>query len=103
MSTVTVLSVRDLKQGTYGRPFFVPNVASGLRSVALEVNTYAEGNMLYFYPQDFEVQELGEFDDVTGRFTLHPVPVAHGLCSGFVDQEHRVLARMQSSSVVDPA
>lgn len=74
MSIVTVLSVRDIVADTYGRPFFAPNVPSAVRSVRAEVNS-AQGGTLNTNPDDFQLFDLGTFDDQTCRFQLYEQPV----------------------------
>ena len=38
------------------------------------MNRPSEDNQTYQHPEDFDLFELGEFDDTTGRFTLFDVP-----------------------------
>lgn len=73
MAKFAVLSVRDIVADTYGRPFFAPNVPSGARSLRSEVNNPQAG-MLHTNPADFQLFELGVFDDQTCQFELLPQP-----------------------------
>ena len=38
------------------------------------MNRASEENQIYQHPEDFDLFELGEFDDTTGRFVLLDVP-----------------------------
>jgi hypothetical protein len=71
---MVICSIRDSAADAYGRPFFLPSVGVAIRSFTDEVNRAAEDNQIYQHPEDFDLFELGEFDDVTGRFTLLDVP-----------------------------
>lgn len=84
MAILSVLSVRDVVADTYGRPFFTPNVPSGVRSLQKEVNTQSDGNMLADNPDDFELYNLGTYDDQTGAFDLLPRPELVVRCSSLV-------------------
>lgn len=60
------ISVKDLAAGTFGPPFFVPNAGVGMRSFANEVNRVDEKNAMFTNPGDFELYQLGTFDDELG-------------------------------------
>lgn len=73
MTKLAVLSVRDVVADTFGRPFYAPNEASGVRSVRSEVNS-PQGGTLKDHPDDFELYALGTFDDQTCVFELFDRP-----------------------------
>lgn len=73
MTKFAVLSVRDVVADTFGRPFFAPNEASGVRSVRSEVNNPQSGT-LHTNPDDFELYSLGSFDDQLCQFELFDRP-----------------------------
>lgn len=73
MTKLAVLSVRDVVADTFGRPFFSPNVPSATRSVRAEVNNPQSGT-LHTNPDDFELYDLGTFDDQTCLFELYDRP-----------------------------
>lgn len=77
---LVVVSVYDRAAGAYGRPIFVPSVGAALRSFQDEVNRKAEDNTMYQHPEDFELFQLAEFDDVEGRFNglQEPKALAYG-------------------------
>lgn len=67
-------SIKDSAADAYGRPFFLPSIGVAIRSFTDEVNRAAEDNQIYQHPEDFDLFELGSFDDSTGKFDLHDVP-----------------------------
>ena len=70
-----VVSIKDRAADAYGRPFYVPSVGVAIRSFQDEVNRAAEDNQMYQHPDDFDLFDLGSFDDNTGSFDLHEAPV----------------------------
>lgn len=63
---LALFSVRDLKAGTYGQPFALAN-----RQVAMRTfSTWVLNPESFFskFPHDFELFEVGSFDQLTGEF-----------------------------------
>jgi hypothetical protein len=71
---LVLCTVKDRAADAFGRPMFVPSVGVAIRSFSDEVNRKDAENQLYNHPDDFDLYELGEFDDNTGLFTLHDQP-----------------------------
>jgi hypothetical protein len=71
---LVLCSVKDRAADAYGRPMFVPSVGVAIRSFSDEVNRKDSENQLFNHPDDFDLYELGEFDDNTGLFALHEQP-----------------------------
>ena len=71
---MVICSIRDSAADAYGRPFFLPSVGVAIPSFTDEVNRPSEDNQIYQHPEDFDLFELGEFDDTSGRFVLLDVP-----------------------------
>ena len=69
-----VVSIKDRAADAFGRPFYVPSVGVAIRSFQDEVNRASEDNQMYQHPDDFDLYDLGSFDDNTGSFTLHESP-----------------------------
>ncbi len=69
-----MFSIRDSAADAYGRPFFMTSVGIAIRSFTDEVNRADKENQIYMHPEDFDLFELGEFDDETGRIVLLDVP-----------------------------
>lgn len=76
MAKWIVVSVRDSAVDAFNRPAFVPAVGAAVRSFQDEVNRDSPDNMLHAHPEDFELYELGEFDDSIGSFQLFAQPRA---------------------------
>ena len=64
-------AVKDSAVQAFNRPFFVPTTAVATRSFTDEVNRNATDNQMFAHPDDFELWEVGRFDDETG--VLAPV------------------------------
>lgn len=69
-----MVAIYDSAAQAFARPFFVPAIGSALRSFRDEVNRPAEDNAVNSHPSDFELFELGEYDDGTGKFDCPDVP-----------------------------
>lgn len=66
-----IYSLLDTKACVYSTPFFVPNVAVLVRDLTDELKRVGgERNLLASHPQDFELYELGSFDDEVGEFVV---------------------------------
>lgn len=70
----TVVSVRDRAANAFGRPVFVAAAGLAVRSFMDECNRNAADNEMFKHPGDFELFELGVFNDETGRFVLFDDP-----------------------------
>jgi len=71
---LTLCTVKDRAADAYGRPMFVPSTGIAIRSFSDEINRQSEDNQMYNHSDDFDLYELGEFDDNTGLFSLHDQP-----------------------------
>lgn len=67
---LVVCAIFDSALRAYGNPFFVPSTGVAIRSFTDEINRSdtPQGNPLYHHPEDFELFQLSEYDDNTGRF-----------------------------------
>lgn len=61
-----IISVKDTAAQAFTRPVFVPAVPVALRSFRDEVNRSDSKDDLAMHPEDFELYEIGSFDDSTG-------------------------------------
>lgn len=77
---LNICTVYDRAAQAYGRPMFVPSVGVAIRSFTDEVNRNDSENNLHNHPDDFDLYDLGVFDDQTGMFSLHDQPTQ--LCLG---------------------
>jgi hypothetical protein len=53
---------------------FVPSAGVGIRAFTDEVNYDNPDNPLFDHSDDFDLYELGEYDDQTSRITAHDLP-----------------------------
>lgn len=67
-------SAFDSAARCFGQPMYVPAVGVALRSFRSECERVDPTNALYAHADDFELFELGTFDDNTGQFELLPQP-----------------------------
>lgn len=75
----TICSVRDSAAQIFGRPVFVAALGQAVRGFADQVNDPQKDSDLARHPSDFELYELGTFDDVSGEFALvKPRAVSRG-------------------------
>lgn len=65
---LVIVSVRDAKMEAFGRPVFVTTVGGAIRSFDDEVNRDERDNQMFAHPEDFQLYQLGTFDDNTGEF-----------------------------------
>lgn len=63
-----VFAVRDRAADTFGAPFCEVARGRAIRAFSDEINRVHTENQLYQHPEDFDLYELGEFDDSTGVF-----------------------------------
>ena len=66
-----IVAIKDRAADAFMRPWFVPTAAMAIRSFMDEVNRKAEDNQLFHHPDDFDLYELGIFDDSNGRVQSH--------------------------------
>jgi hypothetical protein len=69
-----ICTVYDRASELYGRPMFVPSIGAAIRSFTDEVNRNNADNQLFNHPDDFDLYELGEYDDQTSRITTLDLP-----------------------------
>jgi hypothetical protein len=69
-----ICTVYDRAAETYARPMFVPSIGVAIRSFTDEVNRNDSNNQLFNHADDFDLYELGEFDDQTSRIIMLDLP-----------------------------
>lgn len=69
-----IVSVRDSAANAFGRPLFVQSQGVAMRSFADEVNRVDPQNEMNKHPEDFELFELGTFDDRSGGLMFFDKP-----------------------------
>ena len=75
-----VYTIKDLAAQVCNRPFFLRHAGEALRMFTDEINRDAEDNNLFRHADDYELYELGEYEDTDGSFTLHKAPKL--MCQG---------------------
>lgn len=65
---LVVVAVRDRAAAVFAQPFFVPAVGIAIRSFGDQINLKEANNPMVAHPEDFDLFELGVYDDATGRF-----------------------------------
>lgn len=75
-----VVAIRDRSAVVFGRPAFVTTVGLAVRSFTDEVNREHPENMMSRHPEDFDLYELGTYNDETGEMKSldHPRQIAIG-------------------------
>jgi len=74
-----IFSVRDRAIDAFGQPFYAASVGGAIRGFSDEINRAHENNQLHKHPDDFDLYQLGEFDDATGTFEpTRPQQIAVG-------------------------
>lgn len=63
-----VVAIRDRASDTFGTPLCFAARGQAIRTFSDEVNRRDENNQMYKHPEDFDLYELGEFDDSSGLF-----------------------------------
>lgn len=62
-----IVSVKDRAADGFMRPFYVPRNEMAIRSFTDEVNRSAPDNPIYQHPEDYDLYEIGVFDEDTGE------------------------------------
>lgn len=69
-----ILCMRDRSADVFGVPMFQAAVGTGIRAFSDEINRSAPDNVMNRHPEDFDLYELGSYDDQTCEFVLLPAP-----------------------------
>lgn len=73
MAIRKMFSIRDTKVGTYNAPGYKLTAGEAERDFRTIVNDPKSGP-LHDYPEDFDLFEIGEFDDQTGKIKTLDTP-----------------------------
>lgn len=68
-----ILCIRDRAADVFGQPMFRPSIGAAIRGFADELNRAAQDNVMYQHPEDFDMYDLGVYDDGDGSFVC-PTP-----------------------------
>ena len=72
-----LFAIRDSKTEAFLPPFMMHTIGEAERALVSHCND-AEHNFCK-YAEDFNLFELGSWDNSTGVYSLHPAPVSIGL------------------------
>lgn len=64
-----VVAVKDRAACAFARPYFVPSLGLAIRSFSDEINRAEKDNPLYQHSDDYDLYELGTYDDTTGKLS----------------------------------
>lgn len=77
MKTILV-AVKDLAQNAFMAPASVRHTGQAIRGFVDEVNRKDQTNQCYMHPGDFELWQLGTFDDESGQLDTAPERLMRG-------------------------
>jgi len=66
-----VVCIFDRAANVFGRPAFVASIGLAVRSFQDEVNRSASDNDVFKHPEDFDLMDLGYYNDENGYFETH--------------------------------
>lgn len=69
-----ICSVRDRAADVFGQPFYTPALGQAIRSFSDEINRADEKSTLFNHPEDFDLYELGSYNDADASFELLEKP-----------------------------
>lgn len=71
-----IVAIRDRAAVTFGQPFLVVARGQAIRMFSDAINNSRDpDNAMFHHPEDFDLYELGEFEDSDGRITPNEIPV----------------------------
>lgn len=77
MAIMVIVSIRDNVSQLYMRPEYVVHRNAAIRAFQDEINRQSQPgqqNNLFNHPDDYDLYEMGHWDDVSGEFEIHKVP-----------------------------
>lgn len=77
-----IFSVYDSKVGAFMNPLFLRSRGEAIRMFDNTVNS--GDSFLSKNPEDFTLFELGDWDELSSKFVIHPTPVSVGLAIEFI-------------------
>lgn len=74
-----IFSIRDRAADVFAQPFYQTSVGQAVRSFGDAINSGDKNSNLCLHPDDFDLYELGFFNDEDASFEVHaPKQVAIG-------------------------
>ncbi len=81
----TIFTVHDSKAEAFITPFFCPNRAIAIRTFATAAND--ETHDFHRNAADYQLFEIGTYNDKTSKITQHETPEALGLALTFITND----------------
>lgn len=78
MRKLGIYAIKDISGNSYNQPFFQPTQVHAVRVFRTEINRADPQNLLYLYPQEFELHELGQFNEENGQIELEQKRLCNG-------------------------
>lgn len=103
MKTI-IYALYDRAVAVYGRPVFSPGWGALAREIKDEIvgnHAPGGGGHLRSHPEDFDVYELGAFEDTSADFQIYAKPLLVCNCSSFVDSPLGNRSPLPSTGAVD--
>lgn len=91
-----VFSIFDSKSESYSPPMFFTTKGQAMRS--FQDMTADDRSMIHFHPTDFNLFELGEFDNCSGKVVSHDSPIHLGCALEFASRNPVALSTVPDSS-----
>lgn len=66
MANLKVIAIRDIKNETYGIPFYAKTFGGAIRSLQMELEQNPKSAMAQF-PEDYELWSIGTYDEEAGQ------------------------------------
>lgn len=67
MTIHIVVAVHDTAMDAFMRPIYTPTIGAAIRSFSDEINRASEDNPMYKHAEDYNLFELGTYDDNSGK------------------------------------
>jgi hypothetical protein len=85
-----IYAVMDTKAEAFMNPFYVRTLGEAIRSFTDESNK--QESPFFKHPEDFNLFELGDFDQFTGVLQPHKAPKSIGTSASFKTQSQQLKA-----------
>lgn len=80
-----IITVRDIVANVFSPPQFTQNIGGAIRGFGDQCKDKTKGNIVGEHPNDFELYELGEFDDADAKFHLLETPKQIAVGANYAD------------------
>lgn len=78
MAKLIVVAVRDRQIDAFMAPFCVPAAGAAIRGFQDELNRADPNNAMHRHPEDYDLYQLGYYDETEGTFTNEKKQLAIG-------------------------